>query len=109
MDEQKICFHIDFLINRFLINADFVLPYVFQIMLGIEYIHQSGCAHLDLKPEKIIINECLQLQIIDFEILHEANYPESDVEPYYGLRVTKPLYLPREVLACRVSQQIFIW
>ena len=70
-------------------------------MLGIECIH---CAHLDLKPENIVINECLQLQIINFAISRAAKDPESDVEPYYDLHGTKP----RNVLAYRVSQQIFI-
>ena len=40
----------------------------YQILVGLKYIHLCKIAHLDLKPQNIIIDEYLNVKIIDFSI-----------------------------------------
>jgi len=37
---------------------------------GIEYLHQSGVAHLDLKPENLLLGANFNLKIADFDLSH---------------------------------------
>ena len=40
----------------------------YQILKGLKYIHMCKIAHLDLKPQNIIINDYLNVKIIDFSV-----------------------------------------
>ena len=40
----------------------------YQILNGLKYIHMNKIAHMDLKPENIIIDDFLNVKIIDFSI-----------------------------------------
>lgn len=46
----------------------------YLILKGLKYCHKSKIAHLDIKPQNIIIDETLNLKIIDFSI--SINYRE---------------------------------
>ena len=48
-------------------SYDRILKFIKHIMLGLKYLHQNKIAHLDIKPENIMINTNLnQYRIIDF-------------------------------------------
>ena len=40
--------------------------FYYQIINGIEYIHNKGVCHRDLKPENLLLTEKMKLKIIDF-------------------------------------------
>ena len=40
----------------------------YQILGGLKYIHNCNIAHLDIKPQNIIIDEYLNIKIIDFSV-----------------------------------------
>jgi 3-phosphoinositide dependent protein kinase-1 len=44
----------------------FLNIYTFYIYIGIEYLHKKGYAHLDIKPENIVIDKNFDLKIADF-------------------------------------------
>jgi Serine/threonine protein kinase len=42
--------------------------YFHQLIEGIEYLHTHGVAHLDIKPENLLLGEDFQLKIADFDL-----------------------------------------
>jgi serine/threonine protein kinase len=42
--------------------------FAFQILNGLKYCHKCKVAHLDIKPQNIIIDDYLTLKIIDFSV-----------------------------------------
>lgn len=42
--------------------------YFRQMIEGIEFLHENGVAHLDLKPENLLIGDDYNLKIIDFDL-----------------------------------------
>ena len=45
--------------------------YFYQLINGVEYLHQKGIAHRDLKPENLLLTKNYILKIIDFDL---SNY-----------------------------------
>lgn len=41
-----------------------------QLIDGIEYLHENGVAHLDLKPENLLMGANFNLKIADFDLSH---------------------------------------
>jgi len=41
-----------------------------QLVDGIEYLHEQGIAHLDLKPENLLLGANFRLKIADFDLSH---------------------------------------
>jgi len=41
-----------------------------QLIDGVEYLHDSGIAHLDLKPENLLLGANFSLKIADFDLSH---------------------------------------
>lgn len=41
--------------------------YFHQLIQGLEYLHEKNVAHLDIKPENLLIGENFQLKIADFD------------------------------------------
>ena len=68
-----------------------------QILKGIIYCHQSKIAHLDSKPQNIVVDEFLNAKLIDFSIsLNYKNHsPEDELQlPFRGTN----FYMSREVI-----------
>jgi len=52
------------------LDEKLVRTYFRQLIDGIEYLHSSGVAHLDLKPENLLLGADLNLKIADFDLSH---------------------------------------
>jgi len=56
--------------NREQLDERLARTYFRQLIDGIEYLHASGVAHLDLKPENLLIGADFNLKIADFDLSH---------------------------------------
>mmetsp|Transcript_35143 Transcript_35143/g.31637 ORF Transcript_35143/g.31637 Transcript_35143/m.31637 type:complete len:195 (-) Transcript_35143:287-871(-) len=55
----------------------------YQIVDGLEYLHENDIAHLDIKPENLVFDKDYRLRIIDFDLA--AHIEDND----FQLRGTK--------------------
>jgi len=72
-----------------------IKKYMYQILKGMEYVHNQGISHRDLKPENILKNEQGVIKICDFgsaKILDEKLNTPYIVSRYYRA--------PELILAC---------
>jgi serine/threonine protein kinase len=71
-----------------------IRSFLFQIMKGLEGLHQHGCAHRDLKPENIVIGADLSVKLCDLG-LAGVSRPDGLMSTMCG---TFP-YTPPEIIA----------
>ena len=69
----------------------------YQILEGLIYCYKKKIAHMDIKPNNIIVDEYLNLKIIDFSI--SINYGDKKYNEKIKLqKIGTSLYMPLEVL-----------
>lgn len=83
--------------KRMTFSESMICFFADQILKGIIYCHQSKIAHLDIKPQNIVVDEFLSAKLIDFSI--SLNYkdknPEDELEvPFRGTN----FYMSKEVI-----------
>ena len=69
-----------------------------QILDGLIYCHNSRIAHMDIKPNNIVVDESINLKIIDFSISINYQDKKSSEELKLPLLGTS-FYMPLEVLS----------
>lgn len=57
--------------SRIRFDEILVRTYFHQLIHGLEYLHNQGIAHLDLKLENLMIDKDFKLKIIDFDLAHK--------------------------------------
>lgn len=75
----------------------------YQILNGLKYIHKCKIAHLDIKPQNILIDEYLNVKLIDFSI--SLDYSKIKTEQIQLRTVGTSFYIAPEILN---SDTIFI-
>lgn len=66
------------LIAKGSINRKFINEFIDQILSVLEYLHDKGIYHLDLKPENIIISsKSKKLKLIDFGLAYSDSYSKN--------------------------------
>jgi serine/threonine protein kinase len=55
-----------------------------SLVKGVAYLHASGVAHLDLKPDNLVYDATGQLKIIDFDLAVRVKDEEQEIEGYRG-------------------------
>ena len=68
--------------------------FFYQLINGIEYIHNIGIAHRDLKPENLLLDKDKKLKIIDFGL---SNF--FDGKKYLKTPCGSPCYASPEMVA----------
>jgi serine/threonine protein kinase len=55
-----------------------------QFLEGVAFLHHNGVAHLDLKPQNVLVEDNRRLVIIDFDISVRVNSPEDTIDRFLG-------------------------
>ena len=88
-------FQLNYLKKRYL-SESFINYVAYQILKGLEYMHRCKIAHMDLKPQNLVVDEYLNIKIIDFSI--SINYKKitkkTIILPIFGTN----FYMSTEVL-----------
>lgn len=63
----------DYIVSKQRLSKEEASIFFYQLINGIEYIHNKGYAHRDLKPENLLLTNNKVLKIIDFGLTHEYN------------------------------------
>jgi mitogen-activated protein kinase 1/3 len=81
---------------------------IYQILLGIQYLHSGNILHRDLKPENILIDpRDSSVAICDFGF---ARFRNSDIAELTNYVVTRPYRAPEIALGqINYSKQVDIW
>jgi mitogen-activated protein kinase 1/3 len=58
---------------------------LYQILLGLKYMHSAGIVHRDLKPANILINEDCSIKLCDFGLAR--GFHEEIVQPEQGKKI----------------------
>lgn len=86
-------------------TLDTILDFAIQTAWGLEYAHESGVVHQDIKPENILISSDFSAKVTDFGLASSWLYPrgnqalESGVFHHVGFAGLTKLYCSPEQLA----------
>ena len=83
-------------LKRQILSESFLNFIAYQILNGLAYLHRCKIAHMDLKPQNLVINEYLEVKIIDFSNSIDYRHTKNDKIklPFCGTN----FYLPKEVI-----------
>ena len=85
------------ILKRNVLSETLLCFFAFQILNGIAYIHKCKIAHMDIKPQNIVIDNELNTKLIDFSI--SLNYANENLEKEILLPCRGTLlYMSKEVL-----------
>ena len=85
------------ILKRNVLSETLLCFFAFQILNGIAYIHKCKIAHMDIKPQNIVIDNELNTKLIDFSI--SLNYANKNLEKEILLPCRGTLlYMSKEVL-----------
>ena len=76
------------------LNENEAAFFYYQLINGLEYIHQNNIAHRDLKPENLLLTKDDELKIIDFGL---SNY--SKINMLLGTPCGSPCYASPEMVS----------
>ena len=57
---------LDYIDKNGVLSENLALKYMYQLLSGISFLHNSGVSHRDIKPENILIDSDFNLKIADF-------------------------------------------
>ncbi|PWA28513.1 hypothetical protein CCH79_00017987 [Gambusia affinis] len=76
------------------LHPDNVKLFLFQLLRGLSYIHQSYILHRDLKPQNLLISDTGELKLADFGLARAKSVPSHT----YSNEVVTLWYRPPDVL-----------
>ena len=53
--------------NKITLDEKLARTYFHQLVNGLEYLHKNGIAHMDIKPDNLLLDQNFQLKITDFD------------------------------------------
>jgi serine/threonine protein kinase len=86
---------------------DHIQYIMYQIFLGLQYLHSGSVVHRDIKPNNILVNEECKVVLCDFGFAREAEGIDSLMTEYVVTRI----YRAPEIVLCprNYSKAVDIW
>jgi len=80
---------------------------MYQIFLGLQYLHSGNVIHRDIKPNNILVNEECRVALCDFGFAREAEGMENMMTEYVVTRI----YRAPEIVLCpkNYTKAVDIW
>ena len=106
-------YFMNFLLKRRVLSETALNYFGKQILEGLEYIHRCKIAHMDIKPENILIDSNLNVKLTDFSV--SFNYssfnPKDKVKfPLAGTsKFMAPEILSKEIMEIKEAEKIDIY
>ena len=97
-----------FILKKYNFNEKRAAEIMFQLGLGLQYLHQYGVVHRDLKPDNIMMTETenmSQIKIMDFG-LSKIMGPEEHVVDGFG---TLSFVAPEVLVRTPYNKEVDIW
>ena len=85
----------DYIVQHQRLSENEASIFFYQLINGVEHIHNKGIAHRDLKPENLLLTNEKILKIIDFGLSHEYNGSEL-----LKTKCGSPSYAAPEIICC---------
>ncbi len=86
-------------IKSYYMSESTLCYFSYLILKGLKYCHMSKIAHLDIKPQNIIIDDTLNLKLIDFSISIDYRDIDKTIKlPYRGTKY----YMAPEIINSEV-------
>ena len=83
------------ILKRLTLSESFLCMAAFQTLQGLAYLHRLNIAHLDIKPQNLIINDFLDIKIIDYSVSIDYSKYAKDVKLSY---VGTPFFMAPEII-----------
>jgi serine/threonine protein kinase len=90
------------------LNEKLIKIYVKQILTGLNYLHNKGIVHRDLKSENILIDLNGSIKLTDFNCAGRIN-PSGDSNILNSLKGTIPFMAPEVILQNNYGRKADIW
>jgi len=87
----------DNVLKRTYFSESLICYLAYQILNGIKYMYICKIAHMDLKPQNIVVDQYLNAKIVDFSIslIYKKKKPEDYIKlPFVGTN----FYMSKEIL-----------
>ena len=79
------------------LSNDHICYFLYQILLGLKYIHSANVLHRDLKPSNLLLNTTCDLKICDFGLARVAD-PDHDHTGFLTEYVATRWYRAPEIM-----------
>ena len=96
-------------LQRSTLSEAFLCMATYHVLQGLAYLHKCKIAHLDIKPQNIIINDYLDTKLIDFSIsLDYSKINSQEIKlPYAGTTyMMSPEIIKRKKIKTRDLQKV---